>query len=69
MQVTRASDMNGDDVTIGTRIKTTLDGQEYTAVITGFEHYFGNIVKVFAIIDDYGTEVATFSDAIVRFRS
>jgi hypothetical protein len=69
MQVTRANDMNGDEVTISTRIKAYLEGQEYTAVITGFEQYYGNIVRITAIRDDDGTEVKAFSDAIVRFRS
>jgi hypothetical protein len=69
MPITIASDMNGDAVTISTRIKVYLDGQECTAIITGFERYFGNVVKVFAIRDDDGAEVATFSDAIARFKS
>jgi hypothetical protein len=69
MQITSANDMNGDVVSINTRIKTTIDKQEYTAVITGFEHYQGNVVKVVAILDENGIEIVAFSDAVVRFKS
>jgi len=69
MQIISASDMNGDDIRIKTRIRAWLDSKEYTAVITGFEHYQGNVVRVVAIRDDDKTEVKTFSDAVVRFHS
>ena len=68
MQITNASDMNGDVIAIKTRIRAWLYKKEYTAVITGFEHYQGNVVRVVAIRDDDGTEVKAFSDAVVRFR-
>lgn len=69
MKITSASDMNGDVLNIKTRIRTWYDRQEYTAIITGFEHYQGDVVRVVAIRDDDGTEIKTFSDAVVRFKS
>ena len=69
MRITSASDMNGDVLNIKTRIKTTINKREYTAVITGFEHFQGNVVRVTAILDDNGAEIKTFSDAVVRFKS
>jgi hypothetical protein len=68
MHITMASDINGDVIRIGTRIKGSYGKDEYTAVITGFEHYQGNVVRVDAIRDDDGTEIKTFSDAIVRLQ-
>jgi len=68
MHITSASDINGDVIRINTRIKVWYDQEEYTAVITGFEHYQGNVVRVVAIRDDDGTETKTFSDAVVRFQ-
>lgn len=68
MQITSASDMNGDVLSIKTRIKTWINKQEYTATITGFERYQGNVVRVVAILDGDGTEIKTFSDAVVRFK-
>ena len=69
MKITSASDVNGDVLNIKTRIRAWFDGKEYTAVITGFEHYQGSVVRVVAIRDDDGTEVKTFSDMAVRFKS
>jgi hypothetical protein len=69
MPIQNVSDMNGDVLNVGTHIRATLDKQEYTAVITGFEHFQGNVLKVIAIRDDDKTEVTTFSDAVVRFKS
>jgi len=69
MQITSASDMNGDDIRAKSKIKMWIEQKEYTAVVTGFEHYQGNIVRVVAILDDDGTEVKAFSDSVVRFRS
>jgi hypothetical protein len=69
MQITSASDMNGDDIRAKSKIKMWIEQREYIAVVTGFEHYQGNIVRVVAILDDDGTEVKAFSDSVVRFRS
>jgi hypothetical protein len=69
MPIQNVSDMNGDVLNVGTHIRATLDKQEYTAVITGFERFQGNVLKVIAIRDDDKTEVTTFSDAVVRFKS
>ena len=69
MHITSARDMNGNVLNIKTRIKTTLNMKEYTAVIIGFEPYQGSVVRVVAMRDDDGTEVKTFSDAVVRFKS
>ena len=66
--ITNAKDMNGDVISIRTRIKAWLNGQSYTAVITGFESYQGDVVRVVAIRDDDRTETKTFSDAVVVFR-
>jgi hypothetical protein len=66
MRITSASDMNGDVVSIGTEIKGWLGRKEYAAVITGFEHYQGNVVRVIAVLKDGGGEIKAFSDAIVR---
>jgi hypothetical protein len=67
--ISSASDMNGDDIRINTRIRVWIEQEERTAVITGFEHYQGNVVRVDAVLDDDGTEVKTFSDAVIRYRS
>jgi hypothetical protein len=64
-----ANDINGDVIRVGTKIKGWYDQKEYTATITGFERYQGNVVRVIAIRDDDGTEHKTFSDAVVRFKS
>lgn len=69
MKITSASDMNGDVLNIKTQIKAWYENKEYTAVITGFEYYHGNVVRVIAIRDDDGTEARTFSDVVVRFKS
>jgi hypothetical protein len=69
MQITSASDINGDIIRIGTVIKIWHDQEEFTATITGFEHYQGNVVRVDATRDDDGTEFKTFSDAVTRFKS
>jgi hypothetical protein len=66
MRITSASDMNGDVVNIGTEIKFWLDKTEYTATVTGFEHFQGNVVRVVAVLKDGGGEIKTFSDAIAR---
>ncbi|HWI67243.1 MAG TPA: hypothetical protein VNS88_02490 [Nitrospiraceae bacterium] len=70
MKITRANDMNGDVLTIKTRIRGWHDNKEFTAVITGFEYYQGDdCIRVVAIRDDDGTEVKTFNDVVVRFKS
>jgi hypothetical protein len=69
MRITSASDMNGNAIGIKARIKYYDKRTEYTAVITGFEHYEGNVVRVTAIRDIDGTEVKLFSDSVARFRS
>jgi hypothetical protein len=71
MRITSASDMNGDTVNIGTEIKVWLGGSDYTeyvAVVTGFEHYQDNVVRVTAVLKDGGGEIKAFSDAIARSR-
>jgi len=68
MQITSASDINGNVIRVGTKIKAWYDKKEYTAIITGFERYHANVVTVIAIRDDDGTETKTFSDAVVRFK-
>jgi hypothetical protein len=67
MRITSASDMNGDVVNIGTEIKGWLDRTEYTATVTGFESYQGNVVRVIASLKESGEEIKAFSDTIVRF--
>jgi hypothetical protein len=57
--------MNGDMIRVGTKIKTWIGTEEYTAVVTGFEHYQGNVVRITATVDD-GFEIKTFSDSSVR---
>jgi hypothetical protein len=69
MRITSASDMNGDVISIKTKIRLWISDGEHTAVITGFEHYQGNVVRVAAILDNDGTEVKVFSDAVIRFKS
>lgn len=69
MKITSASDMNGDVLNIKTRVRMTISKREYTAVITGFEHFQGNVVRVTAILDGIGAEIKTFSDAVVRLKS
>ena len=66
MQITSASDINGDVISIGTQIKGWHAKEEYTATITGFEHYYANVVRVVATRDDDGTEIKAFSDSVFR---
>jgi hypothetical protein len=69
MHITSANDINGDVIRIGTKIKIWHDQEEFTATVTSFEHYQGNVVRVDATRDDDGTEIKTFSDAVIRFKS
>lgn len=66
MQITHCSDMNGDMIRVGTKIKAWCEAQEYTANVTGFEHYQGNVVRITATRDGDGVEMKAFSDAVVR---
>jgi hypothetical protein len=66
MEITYCSDMNGDMIRAGTRIRAWLETEEYTAVVTSFERYQGNVVRITATRDGDGVEIKTFSDAVVR---
>jgi hypothetical protein len=65
MRITSARDLNGDEIRIGSRIETFDYKERFIAVIKGFEHYQGNVVRVVATREDDSTEVKTFSDAVV----
>ena len=70
--ITNAKDMNGDVISIRTRIKAWLNGQSYTAVITcASRATSGDVVAVVAIRDDDNNSPSGHpftSDAVVVFR-
>lgn len=66
MKITYCSDMNGDVIRVGTQIKAWYHDQEYTARVTSFERYQGNVVRITAIRDGDGVEMKEFSDAVIR---